>query len=296
MARLEIATEAAGLLDDDSIAAYRRDGYIVVRGFLSPRRVEACLHALGQLASGDLEIRETNFQFEVGAPLDKIAASERVKFIRRYKDFTVDAPVLGAVAHDRRLHAILDQLLGVGRRMGLEMAMVKPPFVGSVKPWHQDAAYFRLADPGTLVGTWIALDPATLANGCMELKVGSHLDGPQPHAHENDLNLCGIPDGAAPPRERVAVEMAPGDLLIFHSCMQHYTAPNTTEMTRRALQFHYIQNGAVWCDAEGHKKVFHDAAGNYTGCTVFHKHLPGGHQEISVPTLRTIVPADWVGG
>ena len=61
-------------------------------------------------------------------------------------------------AMNRRLHARLDQLLGRGRVLFQEMALVKPPRIGSEKPWHQDASYFRVTDPGLIVGVWIALE------------------------------------------------------------------------------------------------------------------------------------------
>ena len=46
---------------------------------------------------------------------------------------------------------------------------MKPPKVSGEKPWHQDAAYFRGSDPNLMFGVWIALDPATRENGCMEV-------------------------------------------------------------------------------------------------------------------------------
>jgi phytanoyl-CoA hydroxylase len=141
-----------GLLTLEDIARYRREGYVVVRDLLGPRSVAASIQALTDLALGRIEARETQFMFETGMKLDGLTPEERELRIRKYTDFCTDAPALCAAAMSRRLHLILDQLLGQGRVLMQEMALVKPPRIGSEKPWHQDAAYFRITDPGLVVG------------------------------------------------------------------------------------------------------------------------------------------------
>jgi phytanoyl-CoA hydroxylase len=263
---MQIAAEPAPLAAVD-IARFRRDGFVVLPAVLGPRHVAACIQALTDLATGALPSSETALMFESAAPAD---TADRALKIRKYMDFTEDAPALKAAANSRALHLALDQLLGQGRVLFQEMALVKPPRIGSEKPWHQDAAYFRLTDPGLIAGVWIALDPALAQNGCMELVPGSHLAGGMPHIHENDFNRCRIQPEHLRAPERVAVEMQPGDALLFHSLVHHYTAPNTSDLRRRAIQFHYHQNGAVWGDLEQHRRHFHFADGSYAGCTLPH--------------------------
>ena len=249
------------------IAGFRRDGYVVLRAALGPRHVDACIQALTDLATGAIPARQTSLMFEATAPE---AVAERALLIRKYMDFTEDAPALHAAANSRAVHAALDQLLGQGRVLFQEMALVKPPRIGSEKPWHQDAAYFRLTDPALIAGVWIALDPALAMNGCMELVPGSHLDGGMPHIHENDFNRCRIIPERVRAAERVAIEMQPGDALIFHSLLHHFTAPNTSDLRRRAVQFHYHQIGAVWGSVEQHRRHFQFEDGSYAGCTLPH--------------------------
>ena len=155
-----------------------------------------------------------------------------------------------------RLHAVLDALMGQGRVLLQEMALVKPPKVSGDKPWHQDAAYFRGSDPNLMFGVWIALDPATRENGCMEVIPGSHLRGPAPHVPAEDINLCTIRPDLVRLAERVALPMEPGDVLIFHSLIHHYTAANRSDQRRRALQFHYHQVGLEWTSLEAHRALY----------------------------------------
>src|ERR1700679_3376092 len=144
----------------EDLAQYRRDGYVVARGIMGPRSVAACTDALSDLATGRLAARETVLMYEAGHDPATIAPEQHEGAIRKYMDFVRDAPALAMAPKNRRLDALRDQLFGEGRVLFQEMALVKPPHIGSEKPWHQDAAYFRLTDPGLIVGVWIALDPA----------------------------------------------------------------------------------------------------------------------------------------
>jgi phytanoyl-CoA hydroxylase len=279
----------------DEIVRYRRDGYLVVRGLLGPRSVDACRQALADLAAGRIEARDTVLAFETGYAPETLSVDEREFYIRKYMDFVEDAPALKAAAMNRRLHLALDQLLGSGRVLFQEMALIKPPRIGADKPWHQDAAYFRITDPGLIAGVWIALDPALRQNGCMEVVPGSHLGGGVPHVHENDFNRCRIVEEALRAEERVALEMQPGDALIFSALLHHYTAPNTSDLRRRAIQFHYHQIGAVWGGVEDHRRLYHFADGSYAGCTVPHEPAPSRVNYVYRGALeRKVVPIDEV--
>lgn len=277
----------------EAIADYRRDGYLVVRQMLSRDHVAACLEALATLAM-DASLqpgrRDGTGAFIALEPGTDTAAASRADLIRKFGDFTDTSPALLRAAMLERLHAVLDALIGQGRVLMQEMALVKPPKVSGDKPWHQDAAYFRGNDPNLMFGVWIALDPATRDNGCMEVIPGSHLRGPAPHVPAEDINLCTIRPDLLRVTDRVALPMEPGDALIFHSLIHHYTAANRSDQRRRALQFHYHQLGLEWTSLEAHRALFHDANGAYAGCTVA-KGAPFAEASSFVPSrLRAVVP------
>jgi phytanoyl-CoA hydroxylase len=282
-----------GLLDASDIAAYRRDGHVLVRGLIAPRLVAAALDAISGLASGRIAARSTQIAFEPGVDPAGIAPDSREGFIRKFAGFIEDSEALRAIAMSRRLHLILDQLLGQGREVLQDMALIKPPRVGGAKPWHQDAAYFRVRDPSLIVGVWIALDSARRANGCMQVIPGSHLAGPAAHVPAEDVNLCEIRADRVRLADRVHVEMEPGDTLIFHPLLHHYTAANDSDLRRRAVQFHFNQTGTVWTDLATHRRLFRDEDGAYAGCTVPHGVLAAGG-EIPWPEGRKmpVVPVD----
>ncbi len=276
----------------DCIARYRRDGFVVIRKILTADHVAACLDALGRIAA-DVDAASVPrgdgpfVALEQGADT---AVAERVDLVRKFGDFTDAEPALKRAAMSARLHAVLDAIMGRGRVMLQEMALVKPPRIGGEKPWHQDAAYFRGSDPNLMFGVWIALDPATRENGCMEVIPGSHLGGPVPHVPHKDINLCTIDPRYVPAERRVALPMEPGDALVFHTLIHHYTAANRSDLRRRALQFHYHQLGVEWTSLERHRAMYHDVDGEYAGCTV-PKGAPFAEASSFVPRrLRTVVP------
>ena len=264
-------TRTQAPLSADAVAQYRRQGYVVLPGLLSAREIAGCHADLSGLASGRIPPGETKLMYEAGIDRGTLAPDAREAAIRKYMDFVPAAPALRHAAMHRRLHGALDQLLGTGRVLFQEMALVKPAHIGSEKPWHQDAAYFRVTDPALIVGVWIALDPALKENGCMEVVPGSHLGGAVPHRHENDFNRCRILPSHVRADRRVAVEMQPGDALLFHSLLHHYTAANASPLRRRAVQFHYHQDGAEWAGVEEHRRLYHFADGSYAGCTLPHE-------------------------
>ncbi len=287
--------EAAGL-DLEAIGRYRRDGYLVVPGVLDPSHVQQCLAALGALAAdpgleaGRRDGTGAFVALEPAADDTHAAAMDRADLIRKFGDFTDASPALLRAAMLARLHMVLDALMGQGRVLLQEMALVKPPKVSGEKPWHQDAAYFRGSDPNLMFGVWIALDPATRDNGCMEVIPGSHLRGPAPHMPAEDINLCTIRPDLVRLDERAALPMDPGDVLIFHSLIHHYTAANRSDRRRRALQFHYHQVGLEWTSLAAHRALYHDTDGAYAGCTV-PKGAPFAEASSFVPSrLRPVVP------
>jgi phytanoyl-CoA hydroxylase len=293
---IHVADAPAAALNTETIARYRRDGYVVLRQVLPRDHVGACLTALTALAAdpalepGQRDGRGAFIVLEPSADIAGVGVPDRGDLIRKFGNFTDASPALLRAAMSPRLHATLDALMGHGRVLLQEMALVKPPKVSGEKPWHQDAAYFRGSDPNLMFGVWIALDPATLENGCMEVIPGSHLRGAAPHVPAVDINLCTIRPDLVRLDERVALPMDPGDVLVFHSLIHHYTAANRSPHRRRALQFHYHQVGLEWTSLEAHRALYHDADGAYAGCTV-PKGAPFTEASSFVPSrLRPVAP------
>jgi phytanoyl-CoA hydroxylase len=263
------ATAAAKLLrgpaalDEAHVAAYHRDGFLAMENLLAPEEVVAAKQALADLLHG----RVPGFDGLQPEPEMKdrwaeMTPDERAGAARKLWLFAAHEPRLGALTRHPALHRILERLIGEPCRLIQDMALLKPPLIGSEKPWHQDMAYFGWSPPERIVGVWIALDPATAENGCMQVIPGTHRAGPVPHVHDRD---CQIPDERVAADRAVLVPLPPGGALFFTSLLHHGTPPNDSPHRRWAAQFHYAGESVVAIDRRQHAALFFEDD-RYAGC------------------------------
>ncbi|QDT57862.1 Phytanoyl-CoA dioxygenase (PhyH) [Stieleria bergensis] len=117
--------------------------------------------------------------------------------------------------------------------------IMKDAKVGGAWAWHQDYGYWyanAVLTPN-LVSAFIAVDPATKQNGCLQVIEGSH------HCGRINHQLTGDQAGADPQRvaaiaERMPlkfIEMEPGDVLFFHSNLLHRSDQNRSDHPRWSM-------------------------------------------------------------
>jgi phytanoyl-CoA hydroxylase len=99
-----------------------------------------------------------------------------------------------------------------------------------------DNAYF-CRKPADVLTIWIALDPVTEANGPVTYMTGSHKLGHLDHKPSgvagNSMGLAELPDKNLYPHWEGLLN--PGDALIHHCEVIHFSAPNRTDFPRRGL-------------------------------------------------------------
>jgi phytanoyl-CoA hydroxylase len=244
-------------LTEADLEHFRVHGYLAMNGLLTSAEIEDSKRALSDLAHRrtvwDKRVWSQEEPYFVTGGQDARIDDPELR-IRKLAFFVDLDPRLGHVAAHPRVRAIVDDLIGP--------ALLKPPFRGSEKPWHQDAAYFDWTPLGGVVGTWIALDEATIDNGCMQVIPGTHLSGPAPHFHVRD---CQIADQRVQVRQAVTIPLRPGGILFFSALLHHGTPPNMSAARRRALQFHYAGANCRHMTIEQHGELFSEG-GAYAGC------------------------------
>lgn len=253
-------------LDDigpEQIAFYREHGYLVVRRAFSESEVRAAIDGLVHLImGGNPEFKSIWFEAQASKMLDTLAPDQRQDAVRKIMSFVDHETRLKAVSHHPKFLRAISTLMG-GRTpdMFQDMALIKPPRLGREKPWHQDHAYFDFPMGTPIVGTWIALDEATIDNGCMQLLPGRHKEGPIVHFQRRDWQIC---DNQVMGQRSVAAPLKPGGVLFFDALLPHGTPHNSSAKRRRALQFHYLPAGVAKTSAEERLKVFGAEGKNVT--------------------------------
>ena len=145
----------------------------------------------------------------------------------------------GSIARCERIVIAMEQLLDDEVYHYHSKMSIKQPRTGGAWSWHQDYGYWYQNGClyPDLASAFIAIDPNTRANGCIQVLKGSHKMGRIEHGRFGDQT------GADPERvaeavkmlETVYVELAPGDVLFFHSNTLHRSDQNTSETPRWSL-------------------------------------------------------------
>jgi len=199
---------------------YRRDG------FLGPIRVMSPEDAAGYLSRLDA-VRE-----------DDVAGIPHPWFYKSYLLFTWMNELV-------RLPALLDAAERVvGPDIMVMSADIWRKVAGETRhiSVHQDASYWSL-DPLDITTAWVALTPATIANGCMRFALGSHrervehvntyaADNILSHGQTAQFDLASFP--------AYDNELEPGEISLHHALLGHGSGPNTTDGDRVGICIRYL--------------------------------------------------------
>ncbi len=248
--------------DDDALRRYTQDGYLAVENAFDPAEVQEALSGLDDLVMGR-RVGYDGISFEAKSRelLPTLTLENRLDAVRKFWKFTEYEPRLKAIAEHPKLMGVLRRILLETPRMFQDMALVKPPKIGREKPWHQDHAYFDFPLGTRIVGVWIALDEATLENGCMRVLSGAHREGPRLHFKKRDWQICDAEMAGCRP---IAVPLRPGGLMLFDGLLPHGTPTNFSSARRRALQFHYHNESATRGTLEERLSIFGSEGKNVT--------------------------------
>ncbi len=277
--------------NDQEIAQFRSAGYLAFANVLDPAELEASRGALRQLterlAGGSADevefspgrrndggnyggasykFRDSSCFMQLEPGFDPSGSSdEEIELqVRKYMNFTSEHAALEKIVQPgHRVRGVVESLIGPDPILFQEMALVKPPFVGSEKPWHQDNAYFSVTPLDSIIGVWIALDDATVENGCMHVIPGGHHVGALKHFHSSD---CEIVKGRLETERAEAVPVPAGGALFFYGLLPHETPPNRSANRRRALQFHFRAATSRIVDEETYNRIFAEADGTPASC------------------------------
>lgn len=223
-------------LTDAHIQQYHAQGYLVVHDAFTPNEVQAAIAGLTHLiGGGNPAFRGIQFEAAALDKLDTLTADQRQDAVRKLMWFSDHDARLHALSYHPKLLSIVQRLLNAKPILFQDQALLKPPRLGREKPWHQDKAYFNIDKREPVVGVWIALDEATLLNGCMHLlpELGRE---PIIHFQRRDWQVC---DTLTLGKACIAAPLKPGGMLLFDGLLVHGTPHNSSDLRRRALQFHY---------------------------------------------------------
>ena len=216
---------ASGPLGSGVLDEYGRNGFVIARGMFSRQEIDL----LRRAAKEDRELDQHSY-----------GRGDGEGGVVRLSLWNHPGETLyGMFARCESIVNTAETLLGGEVYHYHSKMIMKDAKVGGAWAWHQDYGYWYqngVLFPD-LTSAFIAVDPATRENGCMQVLSGSHLMGRVEHI------LTGDQAGADPERVREAekrlplvyAEMDPGDVLFFHANLLHRSDQNRSDKPRWAM-------------------------------------------------------------
>ena len=226
-------------LPEATLAFYRERGHVTVPGLLSRAEAEALvadIHAVGERFLADLPPAERAWYVDGGVRAREV--------LRKLDNPHRLVPSVQALARHPRLVGWVRSIIGPGLSVYFSQVFFKPPEGGGPKPAHQDNFYFGPNDREGLVTAWVALDDATLENGCLFFAEGTHRGPVHEHVAPADepFNLQ-IPAEVLALHPAVPAPVPCGGVSFHHGNTFHHSGPNHSTRWRRAVALHYVNAG-----------------------------------------------------
>ena len=223
-------------------AIYRHSGHLTVPGLFDASCTEALVADIqdwGEAFLAELPPDQRAWYLDGGVKARRV--------LRKLDNPHHHRDAVRRLAQTPALVEIVESLIGPGVSVYFSQVFFKAPEGGGPKPAHQDNYYFGPNDNEGVVTAWIALDDATLENGCLHFGDGSHRGPVYPHIAPADepYNL------QLPPEILARQPMSPaqvmrGGVSFHHGNSFHHSGTNLSQRWRRACALHYVGNATVF--------------------------------------------------
>jgi ectoine hydroxylase-related dioxygenase (phytanoyl-CoA dioxygenase family) len=220
-------------LQDDEIAHYRREGWVVPRYRLSSSQVGRMMEALEALLAANPGVRPEKL---VSAHIEG-DNGEGVRGSRAFLELALDEEIVELVSG----------VLGEDVILWGCHVFCKPAVEGYETPWHQDGHYWPIRPLATCT-VWVALEPSKVENGCLRVIPRSHAGRRlHEHLHEDRTDLTlnqrlpHVEEDAA-----IDIELEPGQMSLHDVYMIHGARANTSGKRRTGAALRYMPSTSVF--------------------------------------------------
>lgn len=226
------------LMTDMDLAFYRQLGHVTVNGVFDVATLDAVTRDIeqwGESFLNDLPVEQRGWYVDGGVAARTV--------LRKLDNPHFHRDAVQSLARDPRLVGLVERFLGGGVSVYFSQVFFKPPEGGGPKPAHQDNFYFGPTDIEGVVTAWIALDDATLENGCLYFGDGTHLGPVYDHEAPPDepWNLQ-LPRALLDKQPMQPAPVRKGGVSFHHGNTFHQSGPNHSRHWRRACALHYVRN------------------------------------------------------
>lgn len=234
-------------LTHEQIESYRENGALVIEDFLSPHELEEWRGAVMQAV-------EERASQKMPGHSAKTGEDDGINADAEYFGKVFDQLVNLWQTHVRIKELILDERIGkmaaelsgeAGIRPWHDQALFKQPW-GNPTGLHLDTPYWSFDHPEAL-SIWIALDDATLENGCLFFMPGSHrITTYEEMPITSNIGAIFEHYPELKGRELLAAPMKAGSCSFHNGLTIHGAHANMTPGSRRAMTCAFMPDGACF--------------------------------------------------
>lgn len=217
---------------------YEEKGYFIARGLLATAQVQDLRRVITDtIAQGKEGINFDNTRMD-GKTIKGSGMYRKLALLGRrnplvWQTFYTHSHVLD----------INRVFLGDNVFLWFDSIFTKPAHVGEATPWHQDIGLWTMNPAAKsnkphfrhALTIWMAIDRSDRGNGCLQVVPGSHQGPVVDHKIYEDSIHPELP------RERVGdlpvehIELDPGDAIVWHAHLWHYSPINRSERNRLGI-------------------------------------------------------------
>lgn len=227
------------MLTESDWQDFSRDGFMHLGQLLAEEETAALKERADDLAMGVVKNPDVQMQLDTGGAYEALPSAVPIfaagtLLYRKLQGLENDSLFIHLIRHPVCLE-VCARMYGSHAPTSIFRAMImnKPAGQGTVLPWHQDGGNVWALDRDPLVTIWVALDDATVENGCMDCIPGSHRLGllslfGSTVQEENVKKHC-------PPERAVPLEVKAGHGILLHNWLIHRSGVNPSPIPRRAF-------------------------------------------------------------
>jgi len=229
-------------LSQEQVAYYQENGFIVIDDFLTADELERWRDGVDEAVT---ERGRTRIPGQPGSDVAEEEGYYDKVFVQRVNLWQTNE-TMRRLMLDARLGKMAATLAGVeGMRIWHDQALIKQPWANPTG-WHLDNPYWSYYSRDA-ISIWVALDDATLQNGCLYFIPGSHkittFDNATIGENIGDLFVV-YPELAN--TNAVPAPMKAGSCSFHNGLCAHGAGANMTPGRRRAMTCGYMPDGSTF--------------------------------------------------
>ena len=195
-------------------------------------------------------------EFRLDASTLEDIAMAHQRLLARHPQFHDYCPTLLAydlsflnVARTPEIVEMVNQLIGPNFALWNSSFFAKPAHNGRKVPWHQDGEYWPIRPVATCTA-WIAIDAASVENGCLQLIPGSHKTRMlKPHDNNPSPDLAlhqELPKSEFNEADAIDLVLEPGQMSLHDVFLVHGSKANRSGKARRAMTLRFMPLSSVY--------------------------------------------------